>query len=137
MFITTPPILDRKIRFALAGCGRISGNHFDALQKHAERAELVGVCDIDPAALERAVLSESPEGRAISASFIDTFGEFVASEVRPILRDVAAAGGEPQLLMNGLAQLLREVADSVELPLGAARPSAGPADGSGTPGTLP
>jgi UDP-N-acetyl-2-amino-2-deoxyglucuronate dehydrogenase len=55
MFITKPFITDRKIRFALAGCGRISANHFDALEKHTERAELVGVCDVDPVALARAV----------------------------------------------------------------------------------
>src|SRR5687768_10635047 len=55
MFVTGPVITDRKIRFALVGCGRISTNHFDALDRHGERAELVGVCDIDPAALDRAV----------------------------------------------------------------------------------
>ncbi len=54
MFITKPFVRDRKIRFALVGCGRISANHFDALAKHADRAELVGVCDIDPAALAKA-----------------------------------------------------------------------------------
>ena len=48
MFITKPFIRDRKIRFALVGCGRISANHFDALEQHTDRAELVGVCDIDP-----------------------------------------------------------------------------------------
>ena len=51
MFITKPFVRDRKIRFALVGCGRISANHFDALDRHKERAELVGVCDIDPEAL--------------------------------------------------------------------------------------
>jgi len=54
MFVTGPLITGRKIRFALVGCGRISANHFDALEKHAAHAEVVGVCDIDPAALERA-----------------------------------------------------------------------------------
>ena len=54
MFITKPFITDRRIRFALVGCGRISANHFDAIEKHADRAELVGVCDVDPAALARA-----------------------------------------------------------------------------------
>ena len=44
----------RKIRFALVGCGRISKNHIDALARHAERAELTAVCDIDPAALQLA-----------------------------------------------------------------------------------
>lgn len=48
------PIIDRKIRFALVGCGRIAKNHFAALKKHTDRAELVGVCDIDPKALDAA-----------------------------------------------------------------------------------
>lgn len=46
---------ERKIRFALVGCGRIAKNHFEALRRHADRAELVGVCDIDSHALETAV----------------------------------------------------------------------------------
>lgn len=54
MFVTKPVVRNRKVRFALVGCGRISTNHIDALAKHADRAELVAVCDIDPAALERA-----------------------------------------------------------------------------------
>ena len=54
MFITKPFVTDRRIRFALVGCGRISENHFNAIEKHADRAELVGVCDVDPAALARA-----------------------------------------------------------------------------------
>jgi UDP-N-acetyl-2-amino-2-deoxyglucuronate dehydrogenase len=49
-----PAILDRKIRFALVGCGRIARNHINALREHRERCELVGVCDIDPRALEEA-----------------------------------------------------------------------------------
>lgn len=48
------PINDRKIRFALAGCGRIAKNHFAALREHHERAELVGVCDVDAQALAAA-----------------------------------------------------------------------------------
>jgi UDP-N-acetyl-2-amino-2-deoxyglucuronate dehydrogenase len=42
------PVTDRKIRFALVGCGRISRNHIAALERHAERAELVAVCDNKP-----------------------------------------------------------------------------------------
>ena len=49
------PITNRKIRFALVGCGRIAKNHFDSIKQHADQAELVSVCDIDPAALEAAV----------------------------------------------------------------------------------
>jgi UDP-N-acetyl-2-amino-2-deoxyglucuronate dehydrogenase len=55
MHIYPAPIKDRKIRFALVGCGRISKNHFDSIKKHTDLAELVGVCDIDPKALAAAV----------------------------------------------------------------------------------
>ena len=34
-----------RLRLALVGCGRISKNHFDALERHAERAHWVAVCD--------------------------------------------------------------------------------------------
>jgi len=51
MHLPRPPVTDRKVRFALAGCGRIAANHAEALHKHAERAELVAVCDTDAIAL--------------------------------------------------------------------------------------
>ncbi|HEX5055930.1 MAG TPA: Gfo/Idh/MocA family oxidoreductase [Gammaproteobacteria bacterium] len=50
-----PPIKDRKIRFALVGCGRIADRHFHALEAHRERAELVAVCDVDAPSLQKAV----------------------------------------------------------------------------------
>jgi UDP-N-acetyl-2-amino-2-deoxyglucuronate dehydrogenase len=57
-----PPVTDRKIRFALVGCGRISKNHTDALASHADRAELVDLCDTDPAALDAAVARTGARG---------------------------------------------------------------------------
>ena len=48
-------IVDRKIKFALAGCGRIAQNHFAAIKQHHNRAELVGVHDVDAGALDAAV----------------------------------------------------------------------------------
>lgn len=48
------PIRDRKVRFAVVGCGRISANHFEALRRHGERAELVAVCDVNRSALDDA-----------------------------------------------------------------------------------
>jgi UDP-N-acetyl-2-amino-2-deoxyglucuronate dehydrogenase len=53
--IAAAPILDRKVRFAIVGCGRIAANHMESLKVHAERAELVAVCDTDPAKLAAAV----------------------------------------------------------------------------------
>lgn len=55
-------IADRKIRFALVGCGRISRNHFEAIARHAERAELIGVCDNRPQALAQAVAQTGAAG---------------------------------------------------------------------------
>jgi UDP-N-acetyl-2-amino-2-deoxyglucuronate dehydrogenase len=57
-----PAITDRKLRFALAGCGRIAANHFQALERHADRAELVAVCDTDPAALAAATQRTGARG---------------------------------------------------------------------------
>jgi UDP-N-acetyl-2-amino-2-deoxyglucuronate dehydrogenase len=54
LFPTKPVVADRKIRFALVGCGRISGRHFDAVEQHAGDSELVGVSDVDPVALAAA-----------------------------------------------------------------------------------
>ncbi len=48
-------ILDRKIRFALVGCGRVSANHINALKLSADNAELVAVCDINIDNLNKAV----------------------------------------------------------------------------------
>ncbi|MCZ6773928.1 MAG: Gfo/Idh/MocA family oxidoreductase [Proteobacteria bacterium] len=47
-------IEDRKIRFGLMGCGRISERHFEALKAHEQRAELVAVCDLDQDVAARA-----------------------------------------------------------------------------------
>ena len=49
------PITNRKIRFALIGCGRIAQNHFAAINQYQDKAELVGICDINSTALEAAV----------------------------------------------------------------------------------
>lgn len=38
-------ISDRRIRVAVAGCGRISKNHFGAIETHSNNMELVAVCD--------------------------------------------------------------------------------------------
>ncbi len=56
------PIVDRPIRFALVGCGRIAANHIEALRQHAGRAELVAVCDNRPQALAAAVAQTGAAG---------------------------------------------------------------------------
>ncbi|MEO8151860.1 MAG: Gfo/Idh/MocA family oxidoreductase [Rhizobacter sp.] len=57
-------IRDRKLRIALVGCGRIAANHFAALRQHADRADLVAVCDNNAVALAAAVATTSAQGFA-------------------------------------------------------------------------
>jgi UDP-N-acetyl-2-amino-2-deoxyglucuronate dehydrogenase len=64
MPLSPVPIKDRRIRFALVGTGRIAEKHFEAFGKHAERAELVAVCDTDAEALRRATLMTGAPGFA-------------------------------------------------------------------------
>ncbi len=55
MFQRVPIIKDRKIRFAVAGCGRIASKHFEAIAEHSDSIELVGVCDDQRDRLQKAV----------------------------------------------------------------------------------
>ncbi|MDE1485010.1 Gfo/Idh/MocA family oxidoreductase [Xenorhabdus bovienii] len=55
-------IKDRKIKFALVGCGRIAKNHFNSLDAHKNNAELVAVCDTDPVALNTAMEKTGANG---------------------------------------------------------------------------
>ncbi len=79
MQLNRPPIVDRPIRFAVVGCGRIAQNHFESIAKHSSRAELVAVCDTDLAALARATEKTGARG---FASLTELLGEKVA-EARP------------------------------------------------------
>jgi UDP-N-acetyl-2-amino-2-deoxyglucuronate dehydrogenase len=64
-------ITERKIRFALVGCGRISKNHIDSIVHHAAHAELIDVCDINPEALAAAVKSTGANGHASIAQLLE------------------------------------------------------------------
>jgi UDP-N-acetyl-2-amino-2-deoxyglucuronate dehydrogenase len=66
------PIVDRRIRFALAGCGRISANHFAAIEKHGERVELTDICDTDPQALAKAVERTKARGHPTLARLLES-----------------------------------------------------------------
>lgn len=65
-----PPIKQRRIRFALVGCGRIAANHMRALREHGQDAELVAVCDDDQGALDKAVSSTGVAGYGTLASLL-------------------------------------------------------------------
>lgn len=65
-------ITDRRIRLALVGCGRISANHFGAIEKHSDRVELTDVCDVDPGALEKAASKTGAKGHRSLAGMLET-----------------------------------------------------------------
>lgn len=76
--VVSSPVTDRKVRFALVGCGRISKNHLGALAAHADDAELVDVCDTDPAALTAAVNETGASGHlALDAMLASTVADAV------------------------------------------------------------
>src|SRR5579864_513237 len=72
--MTNPaPIKDRKLRFAVVGCGRISAKHFEALREHADSAALVAVCDTDETALRKAMDTAGTRGyRDLQALLADS-----------------------------------------------------------------
>jgi len=62
----------QKVRFALIGCGRIAANHFAAMETHAERCELVDVCDPDSKALAQAVKKTGAHGHSSLTELLKT-----------------------------------------------------------------
>ncbi|GHD80107.1 Gfo/Idh/MocA family protein [Vogesella fluminis] len=89
-------ITDRKIRFALIGCGRIANNHFGALEQHADRAELTDVCDTDPAALAAAVARTGARGHA-------SLRELLAHSNADVIILTTPSGLHPQQAMDCFA----------------------------------
>jgi UDP-N-acetyl-2-amino-2-deoxyglucuronate dehydrogenase len=93
-----PPIKDRRVRFALAGCGRIAANHFDAIQRHTDRCELTDVCDIDPSVLAAATAKTGAQGHRsladmLSRSSADCVVLATPSGLHPVQTiDVARSG---------------------------------------------
>jgi UDP-N-acetyl-2-amino-2-deoxyglucuronate dehydrogenase len=65
------PQTNRKVRFALVGCGRIAQNHIAAMGQHADHCELVDVCDIDPAALKAAEEKTGARGHAALGGLLE------------------------------------------------------------------
>jgi UDP-N-acetyl-2-amino-2-deoxyglucuronate dehydrogenase len=64
------PIVERTVRIALVGCGRIAAKHFEAIHAHRERLELTAVCDVDRLALEAAVARTGVRGFASLSSLL-------------------------------------------------------------------
>jgi len=92
------PIVDRKIRIAVVGCGRISANHFGAIERHSDNMELTAVCDSDPEALGRATEKTGVRGFAdlddlLSARVADLVALCTPSGLHPVQTIQAARAG--------------------------------------------
>lgn len=62
MMTKAPWIINgRKIKIALVGCGRISKNHFQAIEQHNDKLTLAAVCDIDTDVAQQASKQYSVE----------------------------------------------------------------------------
>ena len=86
------PIVERPVRFALVGCGRISANHFAALERHAGRAELVAVCDNRPEALAAAVARTGARG-------FDSLAALLATDLADVVVLATPSGLHPRQAM--------------------------------------
>ncbi len=54
--------MNKKLKIAIIGCGRISAKHFEAIKKHSDNLELVAVCDTNPTVLEKATQESGVSG---------------------------------------------------------------------------
>jgi UDP-N-acetyl-2-amino-2-deoxyglucuronate dehydrogenase len=67
-----PTVSGRKVRFALVGSGRIAANHFGAIEKHADRCELVDICDVSSDALKAATERTEAKGHSSLTGLLET-----------------------------------------------------------------
>ncbi len=62
--------VERRIKLAIVGCGRIAQRHIDATRHHADDIQLVAVCDTDTQARERAATDTGAERYAELADLL-------------------------------------------------------------------
>jgi UDP-N-acetyl-2-amino-2-deoxyglucuronate dehydrogenase len=104
---------NRKIRFALVGCGRISANHFASIAAHSGDAELVDVCDVSASALASAVKATGARGYAgldemLAATTADVVVLTTPSGMHPRQAIAAAAAGKHVLTEKPMATNLAD-----------------------------
>lgn len=98
MFSGKPAITDRRIRIAVIGCGRISGNHLAAIRDHSENLELVAVCDTNQARLQAAAEASGVRGFAsldelLAEGNVDVVALCTPSGLHPAQAVTAARAG--------------------------------------------
>jgi UDP-N-acetyl-2-amino-2-deoxyglucuronate dehydrogenase len=96
--IDSDVINKHKTTFALVGCGRVATQHFRALSHHAERAELIAVCDSDPDRLAEACTTTGAAGyQSLQALLAELTPDIIVlaspSGLHPVQTELAAASG--------------------------------------------
>ena len=69
------PIINRKIRVAVVGCGRISKNHLDSIEKFKDDLDLVALCDVNKSTLDLAINHYNVAGYSDFESMLDLADE--------------------------------------------------------------
>jgi len=65
-------ILNRKIKVALVGCGRVSKNHFFSIKKYSDDIELIAICDSDLSLVENLTKDLSVKGFTDLENMLET-----------------------------------------------------------------
>ena len=81
-------IIERRIRVALVGCGRIAQKHIEAIASYRDRLDFVAVCDSDPAALHAAVEQTGARG-------FESLGELLAGSDADVVALCTPSGLHP------------------------------------------
>src|SRR3954469_4691184 len=84
------------IRFAIVGCGRVAGNHLDALTR-LPRAAIAGVCDLDAA---RAKAYSDTFG----APWYTNYHEMLLAEAIDVVSIVTPSGMDPRHAVEVMEQ---------------------------------
>lgn len=90
-------VKDRKIRLAVIGCGKISKNHFDAIEKHTEDIELSAVCDSDKIVLTDVTVRYGIPG-------FTSLGELLSSIDTDIISLCTPSGMHPEQTIQAAGQ---------------------------------
>ncbi|OGV36480.1 MAG: oxidoreductase [Lentisphaerae bacterium GWF2_45_14] len=109
----------KKIRIALAGCGRISQNHFESFKELKGKYELAAVCDI---VKDRADSASQKYGGKVFYDYSEMlkYGEFdvvtiaTPSGIHPDLGIMAAAAGKHVVTEKPMAVDLKKADDLID-----------------------
>ncbi len=84
--------MNKKLRYALIGCGRIAPNHIAAVLTHADKLTFAAVCDLSPQRMED-VLRPVPEAlRCTVARYTDY--QQMLQDIQPDLVAIATESGK-------------------------------------------